>query len=1085
MTKSDIHVEYADIAQFPERVKVGPTHRHRYRVIVKECNGVSIAADKGMIAIAIRDGKAIEHHHFLSGRVTFYHDGIDEVYFYTLEPLRTFAVCLRSFKVEGDWSRAVQIASGIQIPFNVHPEISTATDARSVINSRLTPGDSLEFGRFERLFEAMNQALTQQIPLGDIVQRHGVDMSVLETQIFGTMFSLTLRPEWRRALGFGYLDEAAGLTRGGQYDYRIDGSFLRRTLEETRHDFVTVPEGTRLPRYFQTGPIRWFCATSVAVESIAHDGIGFDNLIKGIRPRQLHLECAQTERLTLDLFGHAEVQLKQRNRLVREFSVDGDGRVRLDSGTFDSVILNGEFFISSVIEHTPDDEDSVETLSSYVRAVQFIDSPGPIPVHTVRLTNLQHSDVAAREQQSPGFRIAFVPNDVAWPPDLPYAPPFSNAYWRIERARDGGDFAPYDGDEGIVVGSRHTTERPMLEGFGIDLEDRFRKTGIATSHTQWITIEDPIKGNKPGHIPFGDAFRYRIATVDIIGRTSAFVATPALRLEKHLSPPRPGGPITKNSDARAGILVSVISANDDLPPDIRQSLGDRSKGILVKWGWADFALAGQAPTERDRDPYVTEFRVYFRADDYSQVSGETQAIYTVGDHHEIEVTLSSAVDADALVGQTVDLGYPFRIIGHDAGTRITMRVHVSSKGIAPRARAFTLGRSDRESGGPPVSWDQRVTVVPFVSRIQNYHAVLPIELITISPEGPLVRGYVGVSAADNQPYVADTIVSGAHAGRAGNESFVASAPILVEYIGRPSAEPVELAVLPRVRLRRSRGDEVLYRLRFDDASPAWVFDLIRVQRIKTMEVARRLTISGTSVSVMNDLDQTSPLLLPSPADMSALSAQIRTGKVEDRFLVFIASITNFERSWTTVFAGSRAGEIVDALPNTNASWIYRVQKTDAKGRTSANYWTLPRVVEVPPQVRPPTPELHRLTRTESDEFTLEVIVNVYDVLPSILLFATSVVGQTPRELDARLVVIPNRADLPPTRTHRVRTHLGSFVEPVQLQPTDGTLSDAKLSWQVPITNPAGAELQVWACSFHDGMVSTLVGPRRMPTREVR
>ena len=45
--------------------------------------------------------------------------------------------------------------------------------------------------------------------------------------------SLTAMVEWRRALGFGFLDAGSGLVAGTHYDYRITGHFKRRDIEES------------------------------------------------------------------------------------------------------------------------------------------------------------------------------------------------------------------------------------------------------------------------------------------------------------------------------------------------------------------------------------------------------------------------------------------------------------------------------------------------------------------------------------------------------------------------------------------------------------------------------------------------------------------------------------------------------------------------------------------------------------------------------------------------------------------------------------------------------------------------------------
>jgi hypothetical protein len=181
----------------------------------------------------------------------------------------------------------------------------------------------------------------------------------------------------------------------------------------------------------------------------------------------------------------------------------------------------------------------------------------------------------------------------------------------------------------------------------------------------------------------------------------------------------------------------------------------------------------------------------------------------------------------------------------------------------------------------------------------------------------------------------------------------------------------------------------------------------------------------------------------------------------------------------SIYSGPGSAQIADQLPNDPERWVYRVQATDERGRPSPEYWVIPAIIRIPQSYRPVPPQMSRLRPTDVNEMSLRVSIPDRDEVPAVLLFTTSVANQTTRELDARLLSVPNRPDLDPVATHRVETQDGDVIAPVQLDPAAADRNDDELFWDISVVNPAGSELQAWAISVNAaGVSSTLVGPRR-------
>jgi len=142
---------------------------------------------------------------------------------------------------------------------NVNPALASSAAEDALAASRLLPGESFDPATFQEVAKLMNDTAQNAAEVSPMVQtvltREKVEDPLVELRGWPYSFALLVEADWRRMLGFGFLDRGAGLTPGNVYDYRITGRFRRRELHEKLLGFHTVPLGTTLPSWFQLGSV--------------------------------------------------------------------------------------------------------------------------------------------------------------------------------------------------------------------------------------------------------------------------------------------------------------------------------------------------------------------------------------------------------------------------------------------------------------------------------------------------------------------------------------------------------------------------------------------------------------------------------------------------------------------------------------------------------------------------------------------------------------------------------------------------------------------------------------------------------------
>jgi hypothetical protein len=142
---------------------------------------------------------------------------------------------------------------------NVNPALASAAAEAALASSRLLPGEAFAAAAFREVATLMNDTAQNAAAVSPMVQtvltREKEADPFVELRGWPYALALLVEADWRRMLGFGFLDRGSGLTPGRVYDYRITGRFRRRELHEELLGFHTVPLGTTLPTWFHLGPV--------------------------------------------------------------------------------------------------------------------------------------------------------------------------------------------------------------------------------------------------------------------------------------------------------------------------------------------------------------------------------------------------------------------------------------------------------------------------------------------------------------------------------------------------------------------------------------------------------------------------------------------------------------------------------------------------------------------------------------------------------------------------------------------------------------------------------------------------------------
>ncbi len=912
------------------------------------------------LAVAFREEKPVDSGALVAAghgaEIEFRREGIDRVIVWTGGLARSIQICWRAHGREDDdtWRRATLVARRLQVPFEaVHPGLADVRDEENLARARLLPGEELGPGGFKQLSTVMNAALRQAgaspVHVSRLV-RETQEQSFFEIAPWAMGTALALDAPWRRALGFGFLDEARNLERGATYDYRIVGRFRRRDLEEHLLGFHTVPLGTPLPRSLRLGAVRLDLSGNAEIavypppptRALAHP------CRKGLRlDGRVTISFAEPQtRVVLELEPGVASALTYRassTDLIPGLPIVVDGgnvaSVQRAELTFSQPVTRVELGGTGLLyglrfPAVPPgaDSDALVEVSAYVLGVVFEHTAPPEAPSVLGTENLQQppgtGHPAVTTQHPPhfmGFRLNWLPPAASptwppgwWPPDLPARPPMDVVGFDLERRRidTASGWVPFDRDPDgrlhTLVGSARSGRRePQTVRPGDDLLVHFPEIGVPAPPVPVLSeIDDVLHSPRTGAgPPPGSLWQYRIRSVDIIGRRSSVPTLGSVvRLEKRLAPPQPVGPPVAADEERPiirGVRARVLQADDpNLSAVDAARLGGRANAVLLEWGWT--------AEERRADPWAREFRVYWQPNPPDLIRGEfTGPAVPAGTAFEIASALSHSVPADAFAGQFVPSGgYVFRIAGHGAGSMPVFRLEPSTLALTPTPvpgpGTFVLRAALNGDELQPAAWAERSHVEPIAAR-EAYEFLFPFTL-AIDAAHPHPRVWVGVSAADHQGYRPDAIPAGRpNGGRPGNESSIVPAVAEAGWRGRPTFDvPPPLPDVPTVTLPEVGGDEVTHdidvpglvgplpgppaiRFLLERLSVADVVGLLAVDEAD--DIAIVLPDPSASGGISSTGSVRHPYAPANPADHAALVAAIRTGepaRIENRFLMDIA-----------------------------------------------------------------------------------------------------------------------------------------------------------------------------------------------------
>jgi hypothetical protein len=1101
------------------------------------------------LAIAMNEGKAVETKLLSTAggvqTAIFQNRVVDQVLLYATSRLRSLTICVDvedPQKEESAWASEPFIAKNIHLPVrNVNPTVGSVAAERALASSRLLPGETFDAARFDEVAKLMNDTAANATAVSPMTQvvltRESQDDPFVEVRGWPYAFALLTEADWRRMLGFGFFDKGSGLTPGTVYDYRIIGRFRRRDLFERLLGFHNLPLGTTLPRWFHLGPVLLKTEDPAEVTLFPAPPVVTLRAAgrKGIRlrpdgPGNSSLQLSFAEPVTRVVL---EIEPGQSTGLRYE-ATTSDFLLGLTGSLFsnpvpnafraelqfpepvDKVTLFGEGLLYGVripTEPPTGGPNDVLRVSFLILGVRYEPTAPPVPPPFLGTMNLQQPQLAGdphiTTQQPPqhlGFHLFWLPPPATgstiapWPPDLAAFPPFDVSGFHLERRRvdTSGPFANVDDSASPTkfFGNRSSRRDPPNLYPGIDLALVFPDVVQPEPPISVLMdVEDTLRSlAKPDGPPPGSLHQYRIFSVDAIGRRSA---TPTLgsivRLEKRVPPPQPVGPTTPppaGVQRPVGVTARALQALDSrLTPSDRTLLGASDNAIVLEWAWTQ--------AERDRDPFATEFRIYFRPLPPDLVRGSlTGAATLAGSLWQMAATLNQPIRSNALRGQYLRTpSGPFKVSANGAGQNITISFEKSAidPAVAPLATAIEFPIPPDADELRPTKWPERTAVIPITAQT-DYQFVFRNRL-TITAVQPEVRVWVGVSAADNQSYIPDEIPSARpNGGRPGNESSLVPAPVNARYLGRPVfVVPPPLPNVPEQVTNEPVNNEVSVSLNLSGLLPAVVIPpgfKVKLERLGADELLNRISANSNETIGARLPNGTNPsYTLGNPGDQAAFLSQIRTGegvRVEGRFIMDFLTrhLAALEPLWqsSAIKIPVTFGALTDTLPGKSERYIHRIRLVDQAGHVSVGGAILPQFVRVPTLAAPGSPEFE-LPNSQTNSLTLSARVrDAFDV-KWLVLFTLNVDANDPLDKSAlekaQLLRLPNRRDLYPNNGIRLRLADGTVLAPANaVDVTTGTLEVPDRVLNVPIAAGFNRRVSAWAIAMtRDGITSRIIGPR--------
>jgi hypothetical protein len=1109
---------------------------------------------RGAFAIAISAGKALTLKGLPPG-VTVTLDGqeIDSVAVYTIAPSE-LEICAEvpddEKRSEREWAQAQVLARELTLPLaEVDPSLADRDDELAAARSRLLASESLDDAEAGKLAAALRAAAGRS-DLGRPCDRVMLSRAETGEPFQETLFTsritlLSLDPRWRRVLGFGFADTTA--QEGETYEYRVSGHFPGADLDDEIYDVHTVPSGTPLPMavHVRDLSLHFPAPTTVvldpppdpdALEDVSRraialrppdDPFGFlggDLLADLCCLIQLPRPC---EKVVLELAEGHDLQYAG--------AQDGDPfsppLTPLPPGPSASlsfpapvaqIRLTGRGSLFAV--RIPGDSGKRRLLARELGPVEFAPQPLPREPPALVAVNLQtppavltgplgeQTKVPPRPQ--PGFKLTWVPCTTSptglWPEDLAAGPPLEAIAHQIEHRRvyptsGGADtWEPIHAGDNLTFASWPASGgRPSLS-YGADLDEVFpiresREAGapLTMSLTDVFGVRDPETGEQRPPAPLGSYHEYRIRAVDVVGRVGAgWTSSNQARLEKHVPPPLPVGPQPPPlpTDGRlsgpVGVRARPILASDPgLSAADRALLAGHDSAVLIEWGWR--------PEERELDPTTAEFRVYLQRRPPTEVPGTIEGVASGAGTWTVDFSTDRVLAADECRDQWIKAGdTTFRILGHGAGSsvQLTLAANATAPAMAPPAGPASFGRPLAPQHQRPASWESRVEVVALSGANTYRHAIH--DALAVNATNRRETVWVGVSAADAEPYVSDELPTASpHGGRPGNESSIASVSATATYRGRPSFSlPPPLGEVPELVSDEPSGRQVNVALDgpslLAGALPSSTE--VALDRCPADAILAITRVDGAGTVTMRRADGSlQTVAFPNPDDEAAVRAALGSNhpeRIPSRYLLFL--LGHFDRPDELLKrAGGqlmRLDALADAVDPRPGRYFYRVRRADTAGAVSTGGAILPIVARVPSTSPPPAPRRVEVATKAGLALTLTVEVDPDPDLRWVLVFSQVAPwsDSPPDPARARLLRMPNRRDLYPVNGIRLRLPGGELVAPVAkaiadpdvVEQEDGTLL---LTVSSPLTASGdGPEaVQYWCYALsRDGIPSRPLGP---------
>jgi hypothetical protein len=1061
----------------------------------------------------VRDGKAVGFAGPPAGSFDLGPHPVTQVVLLALGVER-IQLCLRG---ERRWEKG-EVIRELQLPLReLMPALTSEQDEFAEAKSRLLDGDAIDEQRFYQLADKLRATLSGlgSRPMDRLLLLRAQDDTEFE-ELPGTdpLRMLYASPTWRRALGMSYLDEDPALVPGQRYDYRITGRFPA-DHEDTVFGFHTVPAATPLPAEFYLGgcmvrlPQPTLVGRAPSVDEhgtlvASRRGIPLDprdSLLPWLDPGLGDVSAvidlpAATTSLVLELDeGHAleyDAGLPW-GGMGGALSVPPGGQARLSFGQpITQLRLHGRGFLFAVrVPAGAQPPPGLVELSTQLVGVKLENTPRPKPPVTATLANLQRPGTTAVNPL--GFEVRWMPAVTPglqfWPAG-PVPPPLEATGHQIERRQEpAGAFEPLLPGENLVFGGRDGAPPDEEVRPGADVMAVFPEVPPEHDPVAELSYSDVFQAHRDdptvrGTPDPGTFHRYRVRTIDIVGRLSDdWTETGAVQLQKHEPPPVPAPPDETPADAidppaPTGVFARVLVRGDPgLIPAEQSELGTSDNAIVLEWGWHD--------TQRALDPFARQFRVYV-SPPLDEVAGNLTAVTPVAGQlgfYTVQLALARAVPPDASKGHALNAGHPFHVVGHDGGTTVTATVRTVLRGpdgpfrvpaLGPVVLALRFGTELTR----PAGWTERVRTLP-ITAAERYTVVLH-DRLDLSPDHPRDTLWVGVSAADDQDYVADSFPGGTLPG---NESAVVGALCRARRMLSPElVAPPPLGPVPRFLAPEPVSGSIRFDLDlrpFNGPVPA-PGERVVLERVLGDELVAALELDGGHIMATSPGQPDVEFTFAAPQDQAAMMAALPTGNVdavEDRFLVELAAHHPYRDVLfeAAVEAPVAFGAISQTLPQRPANYLYRLRRADASGRLSTGA-AVPKVVVRVPAVTPGATPQRDDRRPGDPATTMRLSVPVDDRLGHLLVFERVRRRDDPVEA-AELLRVANRPDLAPLRRVHLRAPGGDLLDLAPHEVEGLPVEDGRRRLELAPAGDPGQQIQVWAATLtRDGVPSALAGP---------